>query len=169
MAPPSKRGRRTKAQGTLGPTVQVTYRLPRKLHEKLDKIAESLFQPLPVILRAAAAEYVKAHRPARWTNTGIEFNFPGDINQPIEATLAELGKDIEGNALAEYGIDRALNQRLYAEGKPLPEGWLLNEAGDLVMINNKVRREHGILDDTEVSPSEDGTSGETNSRMSPTP
>lgn len=88
-APKSKRGRKPLVEG-LGPSIQVTYRIPRRLYDKLDKIAESLFQPMPVILRAAAAEYAKNHRPVRWPNTGIHFKWPQDRDQPIEQTLAEV-------------------------------------------------------------------------------
>jgi hypothetical protein len=79
----SKKGR--KGYTTLGPTKQVTYRIPLKIYERIEKISVSMFQPVPVILRAAAAEYVKNHRPIRWPKTGIEFKFPDDLDAPVQA------------------------------------------------------------------------------------
>jgi hypothetical protein len=70
---------RKRGKSSMGPTVQVTYRLPKKIHEKLMKISQSTFQPLPVVLRAAAAEFVRKHRPVRWGNNGIELKFPEDV------------------------------------------------------------------------------------------
>lgn len=60
----------------MGTTKQVTYRMPMELYLKLQKIAESMFQPMPVVFRAAAAEYAKNHRPVRHKNTGLELKWP---------------------------------------------------------------------------------------------
>lgn len=66
---------RPKREGTMGPTKQVTYRMPLELYERLKKIGDSMFQPVPVVLRAAAAEYAKNHRPVRHKNTGISLTW----------------------------------------------------------------------------------------------
>ena len=57
-------------------TQQVTFRVPRDLYDRLGKIADSVYQPMPVIFRAAFAEYVKNHRPVRHTNHGISIVWP---------------------------------------------------------------------------------------------
>ncbi len=69
------------SHGTLGKTKQVTYRMPLELYEKLLKISESMFQPIPVVLRAAAAEYARNHRPVRHKNTGLALKWPEDVAQ----------------------------------------------------------------------------------------
>lgn len=66
---------RPKREGSMGPTKQVTYRMPLELYEKLRKIGDSMFQPVPVVLRAAAAEFAKNHRPVRHRNTGISLTW----------------------------------------------------------------------------------------------
>lgn len=96
-----KMGRRS-----MGPSVLVTYRLPAKVYDKLEKISASLFQPVPVILRAAAAEYVARHRPVRHVPTGITFKFPDDITAVQDAQFGDDDPDINaGIAEEEYVTD----------------------------------------------------------------
>lgn len=88
----------------MGPTKQVTYRIPIRLYEKLEKISDSLFQPIPHILRAAAAEYVRNHRPVRWANTGIEFKWPEDAQQPVDV-VDEVEAELKAEDDQLAGVD----------------------------------------------------------------
>ncbi len=72
-----------KGHRSLGKSKQVTYRMPLELYDKLMKIADSMFQPIPVVLRAAAAEYARNHRPIRHKNTGLTLEWP-DAQDTIE-------------------------------------------------------------------------------------
>jgi len=78
---PPKRGRRKKMDGeatqsTLGPSRTVTLRLPLKLLHKIERLALGLYQPVPVVVRAALAEYVERHRPKRGAVSGLSIVWP---------------------------------------------------------------------------------------------
>lgn len=78
---PVKRGRRRKADGeatqsSLGPSRTMTLRVPLKLLHKMERVALALYQPLPVVFRAALAEYVERHRPKRGPVSGLSIAWP---------------------------------------------------------------------------------------------
>lgn len=78
---PARRGRRKKAPGeatqsTLGPSRTVTLRLPLKLLHKVERVALTLYQPVPVVFRAALAEYIERHRPKRGSSSGLSIAWP---------------------------------------------------------------------------------------------
>lgn len=50
-------------RSTLGASQMVTFRVPVALYQRIERLAANMFQPVPVVLRAAAAEYVARHRP----------------------------------------------------------------------------------------------------------
>lgn len=67
-------------------THQVTFRMPEVIHKKLEAIAISIFQPMPVVYRMALAEFVKNHRPAKHGNSGISLVWPSEVHTKIAAT-----------------------------------------------------------------------------------
>lgn len=107
-----------------GRTKQVTYRMPEELYNKLLKIAESMFQPMPVVLRAAAAEYAKNHRPVRHKNTGLEFRWPDvaeQVKQGALRTEPTIGPLVEPPAESELaGIDHTESGAEYVSGPDTP-------------------------------------------------
>lgn len=75
--PPSKRGRKPRTpdgaatQSTLGPSKTVTFRLPLTLVHRLERLALALYQPVPVVIRAALAEYLDRHKPSHTASSGL--------------------------------------------------------------------------------------------------
>lgn len=77
--PVAKRGP-TKRPGstTLGPSRNITIRIPIKLLHRIERIAGALFQPTPVVIRAALAEYAERHRPKPGLSSGMSIVWKGD-------------------------------------------------------------------------------------------
>lgn len=67
--------------------VAVHYRLPKALYQQLQTIADRHFQSLPVILRAAAAEYAARHQAPPTGTSGLLLSWPDDPDRltPTEA------------------------------------------------------------------------------------
>lgn len=67
--------------------IAVHYRLPKPLYTQLQAIAERHFQSLPVILRAAAAEYAARHQAQPTGSSGLILSWPDDADRltPSEA------------------------------------------------------------------------------------
>lgn len=64
---------------------QVTFRMPESLYQKLLAIADSIYQPAPVVFRMALIDYAKTHRPVRHTNHGIALSWPTKVIPPPES------------------------------------------------------------------------------------
>lgn len=77
------------SRSTLGPSRTITVRLPLSLYKKLQRIARSVYQPDPVIFRAAVQEYVTRHRPRTGLNSGIHLLWPDELRVSAEVTQPE--------------------------------------------------------------------------------
>lgn len=55
---------------------QVHYRVPHALYTQLEALAARLYQPIPVLLRAAAVEYVARMQQAPTGSSGLSLQWP---------------------------------------------------------------------------------------------
>lgn len=76
---------------SLGPSRIVTYRIPTALYQRIEAIARATFQPVPVVLRAAAFEYTRRHGSRRKPEgtSGLHLSWP----EPAPATEAAENSD----------------------------------------------------------------------------
>jgi len=82
-------------KSTLGKSVVVTFRIPDALYTQLQRLGARVFQPVPTLLRAAAAEYVERRRPtAEGPTSGLVLRFPDDEPGTIDVNPLET-KDIQ--------------------------------------------------------------------------
>lgn len=96
--PPAVRGRRKLSDGedsqsTLGPSKTVNFRIPLRLYRQVERLAASIYQPAPVVFRAALHEYVQRHRPKRGVTAGLALVWPDDP-APVSAPVTQPAPDL---------------------------------------------------------------------------
>lgn len=71
-------------------TRAVHYRLPEDLFRQLEALAARLYQPMPVLLRAAALEYVTRMQQAPTGSSGLTLQWPEDRLTPDDTAQLPL-------------------------------------------------------------------------------
>lgn len=72
------------------PHRQVHYRIPESLYTQLEALAARLYQPMPVLLRAAAVEYLARMQTAPTGNAGLTLVWDDDRLTPGETPQMSL-------------------------------------------------------------------------------
>lgn len=81
------------SRSTLGPSKTITIRVPLHLYKQVQRLARSIYQPDPVIFRAALQEYVQRHKPRKITLSGLSVQWP-DTPAPVSAPVTQPAPDL---------------------------------------------------------------------------
>lgn len=80
------------SRSTLGPSKTITIRVPLSLYKQVQRLARSIYQPDPVIFRAALQEYVQRHKPRKINLSGLSVRWPD--GPPVSAPVTQPEPDL---------------------------------------------------------------------------